>query len=121
MPAADTSLRTPYGVFELTRYPTRPVEPLQAWCAADILLLEEVHGRGVTGVDLLVVNDTHGTLCVALQPQALWTDSALAAQSLKHNQGVNERHPTPVFWSTQTPASTPQVVVLRIPKQLPFF
>ena len=121
MPAADTYFRTPYGVFELTPYPTRPVEPLQAWCAADTLLLEDIHGRSVTGVDLLVVNDSHGALCVALQPQALWTDSALAVHALEHNQRVNERCPTPVFWSTQTPASTPQVVALRIPKQLPFF
>ena len=68
---------TPFGDFRLTRYPARRDEPLQAWCAADLLLLEEIHRLGTPGPDILVVNDEQGALCVALEPGELWTDSAL--------------------------------------------
>ena len=121
MTAAGTRFETPYGSFKLQRYPARRAEPLQAWCAADSLLLQEVQQRAVSRINMLVVNDDHGALCVALQPQALWTDSALAVQALQHNESVNERTPTPVLWSDQIPAFAPDFIVLRIPKQLPFF
>ena len=120
--AADANhYQTPYGRFELQRYPARRQEPLRAWCAADTLLLEATAGLSVPGEDTLVVNDEHGALCVALQPAALWTDSALSAQALKHNCDANQRSPTPVVWSTQTPSCAPACVVLRVPKQLPYF
>ena len=117
----STPLQSPYGTFDLARYPSRPGEPLLAWCAADTLLLEEVYQRGTPGSAILVVNDAHGALCVALQPQALWTDSALAVLALRHNARINTRIATPVVWSTQTLDLEPNLVVLRIPKQLPYF
>lgn len=118
---ATSALQTPFGSFELARYPARPNESLQAWCAADLLLLDEVHRRGVPGARILAVNDAYGALCVALQPLALWTDSALAALALQRNAQVNDRNLPQVLWSTQAPAVTPDLVVLRIPKQRPFF
>jgi len=116
-----TALQSPYGTFELARYPSTPDAALLAWCAADALLLEETYRRGTPGSGVLVVNDAYGALCVALQPQALWTDSALAALALRRNELTNGCIETPVFWSTQTPPSIPDLVVLRIPKQLQFF
>jgi 23S rRNA (guanine1835-N2)-methyltransferase len=110
-----------YGTFDLARYPGRPEEPLLAWCAADTLLLEEVYQRGTPGSAVLVVNDAHGALCVALEPQALWTDSALAALSMRYNSGFNNRTQTPVVWSNQALDMEPKLVVLRIPKQLTYF
>jgi 23S rRNA (guanine1835-N2)-methyltransferase len=121
VPPNSTAFQSAYGTFNLARYPSRPDEPLLAWCAADTLLLEEVHHRGTAGAAILVVNDAQGALCVALQPHALWTDSALAVLALRRNEGANTRIETPIVWSTQTPASVPELVVLRIPKQLPFF
>ena len=121
MTAADTHYRTPFGTFKLPRYPARRQEPLRAWCAADSLLLEAADKLSVPGNDILVANDEHGALCVALQPAALWTDSALSAQALKNNVETNDREPTPVVWSTQTPSCAPRCVVLRIPKQMPYF
>jgi 16S rRNA G1207 methylase RsmC len=119
--AADTICQTPFGDFRLCRYPARRDEPLQAWCAADLLLLEEVHRLGDAGAaETLVVNDEHGALCVALQPAALWTDSALAVLALQRNLAGNRRRDVPVVWSTQGPAAGPELVVLRIPKQLPY-
>ncbi len=117
----STHMHSPYGTFDLARYPGRPDESLLAWCAADTLLLEEVHQRGTSGSAMLVVNDAHGALCVALQPQALWTDSALAAIAMGHNARVNARIETPVVWSTQLPDLKTSLVVLRIPKQRPYF
>lgn len=110
-----------FGVFDLTRYSSRADEDLLAWCAADSLALEEVSRREIPGSEIVVVNDSHGALCVALQPQALWTDSALAVLALRHNERANSRIETPVFWSTEIPVSTPTLVVLRIPKQRAFF
>ena len=119
MSSADTRYVTPYGAFELHRYPLRRSEPLQAWCAADTLLLEDIHRRGTASDDVLVVNDDQGALSVALQPQALWTDSALAAQALRNNAEANGHAATPVVWSTETPSSAPALVALRVPKQRP--
>ncbi len=113
--------QSPYGAFNLTRYPARANEALLAWCSADTLALEEVHRREIPGSRIVVVNDTHGALSVALQPQALWTDSALAVLALRHNERANSRTETPVFWSTQTPISTADMVVFRIPKLKAYF
>jgi 23S rRNA (guanine1835-N2)-methyltransferase len=121
MAVADTHYRTPYGSFEVQRYPARRAEPLQAWCNADSLILEEIHSRSIPGNNILVVNDEQGALGVALQPLASWTDSALSALALQRNQHANDRAETPVVWSTQTPSCSPQCVALRIPKQLPYF
>jgi 23S rRNA (guanine1835-N2)-methyltransferase len=125
VPAADTQYLTAFGNLDLLRYPTRPEEPLQAWCAADTLLLEHIHALGLPGRDLLVVNDEHGALCVALQASALWSDSALSGLALKHNLERNKRRPIPLVWSTSEPfdaaANAPALVVMRVPKQLPLF
>ena len=118
---ADTLCHTPYGDFQLQRYPSRQDEPLRAWCAADLLLLEELYRRGITGANVLAVNDEHGALCVALQARGLWTDSALAALALTHNLAANQRMAVPVIWSTSTPAPGATAVVMRVPKLLPYF
>ena len=117
---APTLYSTPFGEFELRRYPTRRGEPLQAWCAADTLLLEETHRQGVQGRDILVANDSHGALCVALQPRALWTDSALAAAALQQNAARNGCADTPLAWSTAQPPASIELVVMRVPRQLPY-
>lgn len=110
-------LHSPYGVFELHRYPSRAGDSLLAWCSADTLALEEVHRRAIPGARILVVNDSHGALCLALQPQALWTDSRLAVLALRQNERANSRPETPVIWSTETPTVAADLVVLRVPKQ----
>ena len=118
--SADTLCQTPFGALRLQRYPTRRDEPLQAWCGADLLLLEELHRLGAGGEQLLVVNDEHGALAIPPAAGQLWTDSALAALALAHNLEANGRPAIPVTWSTDAPAATPAVVALRVPKQLPF-
>lgn len=112
---------TPYGTFGLKPYPSRPNERLLAWSTADTLLLEETHRRRTSGSKILVANDMHGALCVALEPNMLWTDSALSVLALRHNENLNMRTQTPVLWSTEELPFEPELVVLRIPKQRPFF
>ena len=89
--ATDTLCSTPFGEFRLQRYPARRDEPLRAWCAADLLLLEALYQRDIAGAEVLVVNDEHGALSVALEARGLWTDSALSALALKQNLTANAR------------------------------
>ena len=119
--AAESRYQTPYGSFNLSRYPARPREQLQAWCAADTLLLHEAYRRGTASEQTLVVNDSHGALCTALQPRALWTDSTTARMALRQNERSNGRCETPVIPSTETPVPGIDLVVLRVPKALPYF
>lgn len=114
-------MHSPFGAFKLARYPTRSDETLLAWCSADALLLEEVHRGDVPASQILVVNDAYGALSVALQPLAMWTDSALAAIALRRNAKVNARAETPLVWSTQTPVGAATLAVMRVPKLRPFF
>ena len=120
MSAATTRLECPQGRFQLKRYPHRTQETLQAWSAADRLLLEQAAQPGLAGAAILVVNDEHGALCTALQPRALWTDSWLAAEAAKRNLRDNGRDPVQVLWSTQMPPAA-DVVLMRIPKSRPYF
>lgn len=131
IPAADTCFKTPFGDFQLRRYPARRQETLQAWNAADSLLLEALHSLEIVGARVLVVNDEHGALCVPLRtargPTPLWTDSALAAialeQNLKRNPiTANQRQSTTdTLWSTSSPPAGLEVVAMRVPKLLPYF
>jgi len=118
---AGSCFQSPFGDFILHRYPADHSQTLQAWCSADTLLLEAARQQLEPGKRTLVVNDAHGALCVALEPQALWTDSKLSVLALRANETLNSRRETPVIWSTCAPAGSPGVVVMRVPKQRPYF
>lgn len=117
----QNTFSTPQGSFELTRYPTRAGDPLQAWCSADTLLLSACDEQNIKGEHVLVANDDHGALSVALQPGALWTDSWLSAKAAEENFSANGRTAVPIVWSTDAPPVHCNTVVLRIPRQLPYF
>lgn len=119
MKSAATQFETPYGAFNLTRYPRRLQEPLQAWNAADALLLEAAHQAGANPSQTLVVNDSQGALCTALAPLALWTDSAISALALQANEQANSGSNTAVIYSTERPPKS-SCVLLRIPKHTAF-
>ena len=117
MAAAPTRLTCPLGEFELKRYPARKHEQLQAWCSADLLLLEAIE----TTAETLVVNDEHGVLATALAPCTSWTDSAMAVLAAKHNCQRNQVPAPNIVWSTASPANSFRQVLIRIPKHLPYF
>ncbi len=111
---------TPFGEFILARYPARRREPLLAWCAADLLLLEAAAAQGTPCNDALVVNDAHGLLSLALRAAHLWTDSALSVTAMRRNAEANGLAATPVIWSTEPPPPS-RLVVMRVPKQMSYF
>lgn len=115
-------MRTPFGEFALGRYPARPREQLQAWCAADELLLAAV-ATTTDGRDraTLAVNDEHGALALPLGAVASWTDSALSALALAQNCRVNALPSIPVRYATEPPPPGMTRVVMRVPKQLAYF
>ena len=123
MPAMGANLEyhSPLGSILLRRYPSRKNELLQAWSSADTLLLQEYLNLGALPQRSLVVNDEHGALSVAVEPAACWTDSWLASKAISDNLTFNNRAPVPILWSTQTPPSNIQTVLLRVPKQLSYF
>ena len=121
MSAAATQLSTPRGDFDLRRYPARRRESLQAWCAADLLLLEGVCEQPIAAQHTLVVNDDFGALSLPLTPHSLWTDSCLSLLALRENEALNKASETPVIWSTKAPPADIQLVVMRVPKSLPYF
>ncbi|MFT6285420.1 MAG: 16S rRNA G1207 methylase RsmC [Alcanivorax sp.] len=118
---ANFEYQSPLGSILLRRYPSRKNELLQAWTSADTLLLHEYLNLGALPQWSLVVNDEHGALSVAVEPAACWTDSWLSSKAIADNLTLNNRAPVPVLWSTQTPPSSIQTVLLRVPKQLSYF
>jgi 16S rRNA G1207 methylase RsmC len=118
---ADNRLATARGELKLERYPAH--RQLQAWCAADRLLIDAAaqHQTHTSATHCLVVNDDFGALCCALEPASHWTDSALAAIAVERNRQANSLPSQNTLWSTQAPPGSADLVVMRVPKQLPYF
>lgn len=119
-PDAATLCSTPFGPFQLARYPARKQEPLRAWCGADMLLLETAAADPLPAA-VLVVNDDYGALSLPLAAAAaectLWTDSALTARAVAVNAQANDTPAPTLVWSTELPAAGLPLALLRIPKQ----
>jgi len=119
-PTGASHCNTPFGPFQLQRYPARKQELLRAWCGADLLLLETVAASPLPG-SILVINDDFGALCLPLAAAGadctLWTDSALTARAIADNARANNSRPPALVWSTDVPTLEPELVLLRIPKQ----
>ncbi|MEQ9462982.1 MAG: methyltransferase [Haliea sp.] len=122
--AADSASQaicdTPFGRFQLQRYPARKQELLRAWSGADALLLETLATAPLPD-SVLVINDDFGALSLPLASAGaactLWTDSALALQAVRDNAVANGSPLPEVVWSTDLPSPGAALVVLRIPKQ----
>tara|TARA_R110000823_G_scaffold305166_1_gene427053 strand:- start:1 stop:591 length:591 start_codon:yes stop_codon:yes gene_type:complete len=118
---ADSILfTTASGSFRLRRFPARKREPLLAWCGADTLLAEAACARDESADATLVVNDAHGALSVALEPRAVWTDSTLSAQAIAQNAARNLLPVPQILASMMSPPADVRLIVLRIPRQLPY-
>jgi len=112
---------------DLKRYPHDPRDPLQAWDAADELLLEhfaqECAPLLASGSRILILNDTCGALSLALT-QALtgraqvhsYSDSYIAMRAAEQN-GLSLHHHTSDLAAIQGPFD---LALLKLPKNLSF-
>lgn len=125
-------LTTPFGSYELTRFPADPRDRLRAWDAADEYLLRHLDaGTGERGpVDLAgagqitVVGDRWGALTTALaayRPTQI-TDSSLARAATEANldrAGIGTAKSTVTLLTTRdTPPARIDVLIVRVPKSL---
>ncbi|MEV7559335.1 methyltransferase [Streptomyces sp. NPDC089795] len=126
-------LTTPFGSYELTRFPEDPRDRLRAWDAADEYLLRHLDsGTGERGpVDLAaaagritVLGDRWGTLTTALaahRPTQI-TDSALTRAATAANldrAGIGTAKSTVTLLTTQDPPPERiDVLLVRVPKSL---
>jgi 23S rRNA (guanine1835-N2)-methyltransferase len=114
------------GQLQLTRFPHDPAVNLRAWDAADEYLLLRLAEEGpeLAGQRVLVVNDGFGALATALVKAGahvtFWSDSRISELSALENLSANglagdslELLPGP-----QNPVSPPDLVLLKIPKNL---
>src|SRR2546428_8730695 len=110
------------GEFELERYPRRANEALQAWDAADELILRQLEDRDEIIGDVLIVNDSWGALSTALahrRPSTL-SDSYLAHAATRENLRRNHIDLAAVRPMTSfdpLPARI-DMVVMKVPKSL---
>lgn len=120
------SFATPWGEFDLARFPEDPRDTLRAWDAADEYLLRHLHGSDGEPADLsgtvAVVGDRWGALTTALaahRPVQI-TDSFLAQEATRANLARNGVAADAVrLLSTQdTPPDRIDVLLIRVPKSL---
>jgi 16S rRNA (guanine1207-N2)-methyltransferase len=108
--------------FELHRYPIRANESLQAWDAADKLILRQLEDHSETIGDVLVVNDNWGALSTALAhrgPSTL-SDSYLAHAAARANLRRNHIDVAAVrpLTSFDPLPDRVDILVMKVPKSL---
>lgn len=103
----------------LRRYPLVKNDPLQAWDAADELLLKHVAALELAGKRVLIVHDHFGALTCSLEAEELtsYTDSFLSHRAIQLNsQGARSTVST-----LDELTGVYDFVLLRFPKNLSYF
>ncbi len=117
---ATDRLSVPGGDFLLHRWPHVPDDPLQAWDAADVNLLQHVADLTLPeSPKVLLLNDAHGTLATCLHhwSPVSWSDSSLSHRAAAENLRVNGiEAPLRALASTADPQGAFDLVLIRIPK-----
>ncbi len=101
---------------KLRRYPVRTGELLQAWDAADEILLAHLAGMASLGKKVLIIGDTFGALSLAIPGATSYTDSFLSAEAIRMN-GANAVRVVNRLEDFHGPYD---LVVVRVPKNLSF-
>ena len=116
-------MTTPWGEFELSRFPEDPRDRLRAWDASDAYLLRHLAEEGVplTGA-VVVVGDRWGALVTALaqyRPTQI-TESFLSQEATRANLARAGVEPGAVrLLTTQDPPpERVDVLLVRVPKSL---
>ncbi len=102
----------------LRRYPVRIGDLLQAWDAADELLIENAQALGLSGKRLLIIGDSFGALSTALEEFGpdTYTDSFLGAEAIRANSSGRVAP-----WSRLSELRGPyDLVIARVPKNLSY-
>ncbi|MFT5693071.1 MAG: 23S rRNA (guanine1835-N2)-methyltransferase [Oceanicoccus sp.] len=117
---------TSYGRFRLERLPLRQNEKLQAWDAADELIINHIFcdcestesNTQATIGSVLLVNDSFGSLSVALnhyEPDN-WSDSVTSHESAKYNIKLNKLNPVNCIKSINSLNKRYDLVLMKLPK-----
>ncbi|MEV8325431.1 methyltransferase [Kitasatospora sp. NPDC056731] len=130
-PAAATLFSTPWGAFDLTRFPEDPRERLRAWDAADEYLLRHLAGEAdsaagtatdLAGRRIVVLGDRWGALTTALaahEPVQI-VDSHLGRQATLANlaRAGAAVDPARLLTTRDAPPERIDVLLVRVPKSL---
>ncbi|MFJ7274524.1 methyltransferase [Kitasatospora sp. NPDC098663] len=130
-PAAATQFSTPWGAFDLTRFPEDPRERLRAWDAADEYLLRHLAGEAdsaagaatdLAGRRIVVLGDRWGALTTALaahEPVQI-VDSHLGRQATLANlaRAGATVDPARLLTTRDAPPGRIDVLLVRVPKSL---
>ncbi|MFD7579063.1 methyltransferase [Kitasatospora sp. NPDC059817] len=130
-PAAATLFSTPWGAFDLTRFPEDPRERLRAWDAADEYLLRHLAGEAdsaagtvtdLAGRRIVVLGDRWGALTTALaahEPVQI-VDSHLGRQATLANlaRAGATVDPARLLTTRDAPPERIDVLLVRVPKSL---
>lgn len=127
MAADDNCFSCAFGDLTLTRASrshSRTEQNLQAWDAADELLLAHLAEQGVAdGARLLIANDAFGALVTALPTNtaiAFCSDSFLAERAARANLLANDKPDSHIAWHTSldAPQQPLDYLLIKLPKNL---
>lgn len=129
MAKQETTYPSPFGTFELARYPRESDPTLRAWSAADDYLLHYVKdelGSQLPGSRLLIANDSFGALTTCLHAfrPRLWSDSCISRKALEQNLVRNELNRDAAddlfLPATEPLPEKPDLVLMQLPKSHPY-
>ena len=128
MAELETSIKTPFGDYQLHRYPVIKKETLRAWDAADEYVLQYLDENKLLQekTSLLIINDGFGGLSVPLSRfhPVVVTDSYLSTQAIIANAKSNTigESEITIIDSLVTPERVTEhlvdVVLIKLPKSL---
>lgn len=107
----------------LKRYPFRKNDLLQAWDAADELILEHLSGIELKNQRILVVQDQFGALSCSLKNQADGVDLTSYTDSYVSSKGIelNSQNRVTQVHGLAELSGQYDLVLMRIPKNMSFF
>lgn len=128
MAEIDTLIKTPFGDYQLQRYPVTKKETLRAWDAADEYVLhhldenELLHEKS----SILILNDGFGGLSIPLNSfrPTVVTDSYLSTQAIRANEKNNQIDEAAItvidslFTPDHVMENLVDVVLIKLPKSL---
>ena len=123
MRKTQTHFQTPFGNFDLQRFPKCGDKNLRAWNSADSFLLDALYESERELGKLWIVNDAFGALSVALNASMIhhYSDSFLSHLSCQNNYHDNELSLDRMTYVESTQALSGDCIdtlVMKIPKSL---